>query len=343
MDGIPVIQSKLPATGVSIFSVMSRLAEDHGAINLSQGFPDFDCAPQLVEAVARYMREGNNQYAPMQGVFVLREALSRKIELLYGRRYDPATEITVTSGATEGLFSTLTALVRPGDEVVLLQPAYDSYGPVVQLSGGIPVFVTLRGPDYRVDWDDVRRAVTSRTRIIVVNSPHNPTGMLLDRDDMRELGAVLQGCYRCAGDDQWIVVTAPDDRALDALGTVTGRPGSRSAAEAHEALASWALTRRPWDAFRELQEAGIAAGVVSQGPDLTEMDEHLRAREAIAQVPHPELGEIPTAQCPIVLDGKRLEVRFSADALSGHTEQVLCEELGMSQVAYRAFAEEGVV
>ena len=187
-----MIRSKLPATGVSIFSVMSRLAEEHGAINLSQGFPDFDCAPELVDAVARCMREGHNQYAPMLGIFALREALSRKIELLYGRRYDPATEITVTSGATEGLFSTLTALVRSGDEVVLLQPAYDSYVPAVQLSGGTPVFVTLRGPDYRVDWGDVRRAVTARTRAIVVNSPHNPTGMLLDRDDLRELTNVLQ-------------------------------------------------------------------------------------------------------------------------------------------------------
>src|SRR5688572_25713912 len=186
------IQSKLPSTGVSIFAVMSRLAEEHGAINLSQGFPDFDCAPELVEAVARAMREGHNQYAPMPGLFALREALSRKIELLYGRRYDPATEITVTSGATEGIFSTLTALVRPGDEVVLLQPAYDSYAPAVQLSGGTPVYVTLRGPDYRVDWDDVRRAVTPRTRVIMVNTPHNPTGMVLDRDDMRQLAAVLQ-------------------------------------------------------------------------------------------------------------------------------------------------------
>ena len=187
-----MIRSKLPSTGVSIFSVMSRLAEEHDAINLSQGFPDFDCAPELVDAVARCMREGHNQYAPMLGIFALREALSRKIELLYGRRYDPATEITVTSGATEGLFSTLTALVRSGDEVVLLQPAYDSYVPAVQLSGGTPVFVTLRGPDYRVDWGDVRRAVTARTRAIVVNSPHNPTGMLLDRDDLRELTNVLQ-------------------------------------------------------------------------------------------------------------------------------------------------------
>jgi methionine aminotransferase len=187
------LQSKLPASGVSIFSVMSRLAEEHGAINLSQGFPDFDCAPELVETVARYMREGYNQYAAMPGVFSLREALSHKIERLYGRHYDPATEITVTSGATEGLFATITALVHRGDEVLLFQPAYDSYAPAVQLSGGIPTYVTLRGPDYRVDWDEVRRAITPRTRVIMVNSPHNPTGMVFDRDDLRELGRVLQG------------------------------------------------------------------------------------------------------------------------------------------------------
>jgi methionine aminotransferase len=186
------VQSKLPSTGVSIFSVMSRLADEHGAINLSQGFPDFDCAPELVETVARWMRDGHNQYAPMLGVFALREAVARKIELLYGRRYDPATEITVTSGATEGIFSTLTALVRPGDEVVLLQPAYDSYIPAVQLSGGTPVLVTLRAPDYHVDWDDVRRVVTPRTRVIMVNSPHNPTGMVFDREDLRQLASVLE-------------------------------------------------------------------------------------------------------------------------------------------------------
>ena len=187
------VQSKLPSTGVSIFAGMSRLAEEHDAINLSQGFPDFDCAPQLVEAVARYMREGYNQYAPMPGVLVLREALAHKIELLYGRRYDPVTEITITTGATEALYSTLTALVRRGDEVVLFQPAYDSYAPAVQLSGGVPRFVTLRRPDYRIDWDEVRRVVTPRTRVIVLNSPHNPTGMVLDRRDLQELGRVLQG------------------------------------------------------------------------------------------------------------------------------------------------------
>ena len=192
MSLAPAIRSKLPSTGVSIFQVMSRLAEEHGAINIGQGFPDFPCAPELVDAVARCMRDGHNQYAPMPGVAVLREALSRKIERLYGRRYDPATEITVTSGATEALFSTLTALVRAGDEVVVFQPAYDSYVPAIQLSGGTPRFVTLRGPDYRVDWDEVRQAVTAQTRVILLNTPHNPTGTTWRRDDMRELAAVLQ-------------------------------------------------------------------------------------------------------------------------------------------------------
>jgi methionine transaminase len=188
---VQAIRSKLTSTGVSIFAVMSRLAEEHGAINLSQGFPDFDCAPELVEAVARCMREGHNQYAPMPGVPVLREAVSAKIERIYGRRYDPGTEIVVTSGATEGLFSALTALVHAGDEVILFQPAYDSYLPAVQLSGGVPRFVTLRPPSYRIDWDEVRRAVAPRTRVIVLNSPHNPTGTILDASDIRELASLL--------------------------------------------------------------------------------------------------------------------------------------------------------
>jgi methionine aminotransferase len=128
----------------------------------------------------------------MLGVPALRDALARKIELLYGRKYDPATEMCVTSGATEGLFSTLTALVRPGDEVLLFQPAYDSYAPAIQLSGGTPVYVTLRRPDYCIDWDEVRRAITPRTRVILVNTPHNPTGMVLDQDDIRELERVLE-------------------------------------------------------------------------------------------------------------------------------------------------------
>ena len=186
------MRSKLPDTGVTIFTTMSRLALEHGAINLSQGFPDFNCAPELIDAVTRYMREGHNQYAPMPGVIPLREALSMKIERLYGHKYDPVTEITVTSGATEALFATLTALVHPGDEVLLFQPAYDSYVPAIQLSGGTPVFVTLHPPDYRIDWDAARRALTPRTRAIVLNSPHNPTGMILTADDMRELARLLE-------------------------------------------------------------------------------------------------------------------------------------------------------
>ena len=188
---VQTLRTKLPSSGVSIFAVMSRLAAEHQAINLSQGFPDYDCDPALIDAVARYMRDGHNQYAPMPGVLALREALAMKIERLYGRRYDPATEIAVTTGATEGLFAALTALVHPGDEVLLFQPAYDSYTPAVTLSGGIPRYVTLRYPDYRIDWDDVRRALSPRTRVIVVNTPHNPTGMTWSRADVLELGRLL--------------------------------------------------------------------------------------------------------------------------------------------------------
>jgi len=191
MSALTTLRSRLPTTGVSIFTTMSRLAEEHGAINLSQGFPDFDCDPGLVDRVVHHMRAGRNQYAPMPGLMALREALSDKIAAMYGRRYDPVTEVLVTAGATEGLFSALAALVHPGDEVILLQPAYDSYVPAVRLNGGEPRFVTLRAPDYRIDWSEVRRAVTSRTRVIVLNSPHNPTGMVLTEADLDELEAVL--------------------------------------------------------------------------------------------------------------------------------------------------------
>ena len=185
------VLSKLPSSGVSIFEVMSGLARQHQAVNLSQGFPDFGCAPELVDAVAHYMREGYNQYAQMPGVPALREALAMKIEHLYGRRYDPVTQIAITTGATEALFAALTALVRPGDEVVLFQPAYDSYLPAVQLSGGVPRYVTLRYPRYQIDWDEVRRVVTPKTRVIVLNTPHNPTGMMWGLDDVRALADVL--------------------------------------------------------------------------------------------------------------------------------------------------------
>lgn len=193
MSATAQIVSKLPDIGTSIFAVMTRLANEHGAINLSQGFPDFACDPALIEAVARAMRDGHNQYAPMPGVLALRQAIAAKVQTLYGPAYDPVTEIQITSGATAGLYATLTALVQPGDEVILFEPCYDSYVPVIRLSGGTPVFVSLRYPDYRVDWDVVKRKISPRTRAILVNTPHNPTGTTWTADDMRQLASLVDG------------------------------------------------------------------------------------------------------------------------------------------------------
>ena len=187
------IQSKLPSVGTTIFTVMSRLAADLGAINLSQGYPDFDCDPELVEAVARHMRAGRNQYAPMQGVLPLREAIADKYETFYRRRYDPETEVTVTSGGTEAIFNAVAAVVHDGDEAIVLEPCYDSYVPAIELSGGTAVVVPLRFPDYSIDWDAVRAAVTARTRLIMLNSPHNPAGAILTSTDIRELIATVEG------------------------------------------------------------------------------------------------------------------------------------------------------
>ena len=187
------LQSKLPSVGTTIFTVMSKLAADVGAINLSQGFPDFDCDPALVEAVARHMREGRNQYAPMQGVPALRQAVAAKFASLYGAEYDPETEVTVTSGGTEAIFDAVAALVHPGDEVIVFEPCYDSYVPAVEVNGGKAVVVSLRYPDYAVPWDEVRAAVTPRTRMIVINSPHNPAAVILDAGDVAELAKVIEG------------------------------------------------------------------------------------------------------------------------------------------------------
>lgn len=187
------LDSKLPSVGTTIFTVMSRLATELGAINLSQGFPDFDCDPALVDAVAGHMRAGRNQYAPMQGVLPLRQAISAKYEHFHGRRYDPDTEVTVTSGGTEAIFDAVAAVVRPGDEAIVLEPCYDSYVPAIELSGGVAVPVTLRFPDYSVDWDAVGAAVTPRTRMLIINSPHNPTGAVLDREDIGALADTVRG------------------------------------------------------------------------------------------------------------------------------------------------------
>ena len=186
------LRSKLPSVGTTIFTVMSKLAADVGAINLSQGFPDFDCDPALVDAIARHMREGRNQYAPMQGVPALREAIAAKFAELYGAIYDPETEVTVTSGGTEALFDAVAAVVQPGDEVIVFEPCYDSYVPAIELNGGKPVVISLRFPEYAVPWDEVRAAVSSRTRLLIFNSPHNPTATILDAHDLAELTRLVE-------------------------------------------------------------------------------------------------------------------------------------------------------
>jgi len=187
------IQSKLPDVGVTIFTVMTQLAIENQAINLSQGFPDFDPDPQLRELVWKYMQAGHNQYAPMQGVPALREKIAAKTEALYGRTCDPVTEITVTAGATEGLFAAITTAVQPGDEVIIIEPAYDAYVPVIELNGGRPVFVKMTFPDYRVDWAALKKALTPKTRMIILNSPHNPTGSVLSAEDIQSLRDLVAG------------------------------------------------------------------------------------------------------------------------------------------------------
>jgi methionine aminotransferase len=187
------LDSKLPAVGTTIFTVMSQLAAETGAINLSQGFPDFACDPALIDAVARHMRDGRNQYAPMPGVPALREAIAAHYAAVYGQSYDPGSEVTVTSGATEAIFDAVCAVIRPGDEAIVLEPCYDSYVPAIELCGGRAVPVALAPPAYAVDWDAVRAALTPRTRLILVNSPHNPTGTILSPADLDALAGVVDG------------------------------------------------------------------------------------------------------------------------------------------------------
>jgi len=180
-------QSKLPQTGTTIFTVMSALAQQAGAINLSQGFPDFDCPPELVKLVDKAMQQGHNQYAPMAGVLTLREAIAAKTQGLYGTIYHPDNEITVTAGGTQAIFTAICAAVHPNDEVIIFEPAYDCYAPAIQLMGGIVKRMELEPPDYRINWNMVRRLVSSHTKMIILNSPHNPTGTVLQEEDMREL------------------------------------------------------------------------------------------------------------------------------------------------------------
>jgi methionine aminotransferase len=187
------LRSKLPATGTTIFTVMSALAVEHGAVNLGQGFPDYAIDPELIELVGVAMRAGHNQYPLMAGVMKLREAIAAKALRLYGRAYDAEREVTVTTGATQAIYTAIQALAHAGDEVIVFEPAYDSYIPSVRLAGAKPVALPLTVPDYRIDWPSVARAITPRTRVILINTPNNPGTSVLTADDRNMLATLVRG------------------------------------------------------------------------------------------------------------------------------------------------------
>ncbi|MEO3406133.1 methionine aminotransferase [Mucilaginibacter sp. CAU 1740] len=188
---IPVV-SKLPQTGTTIFTVMSALANELGAINLSQGFPDYDCSPELIELVNKAMKAGHNQYAPMAGVMALRERIAEKTEKLYGAVYNPETEITITAGGTQAIFTAISAVIHPNDEVIIFEPAFDCYAPAIKLMGGVVKSLALEPPDYRIAWDMVKRLINQKTKMIILNSPHNPTATILRKEDIDELSALVK-------------------------------------------------------------------------------------------------------------------------------------------------------
>ena len=187
------IQGKLPQVGTTIFTTMSGLANEHNAINLSQGFPGFSISEELISLVNKYMLEGKNQYAPMAGVLELREEISALQREFYAANYNPDSEITITSGATQGIYTTISALVHPGDEVIMFSPAYDCYGPAVEVNGGKSVFIELNSEDYSIPWEQVRDSITDRTKMILVNSPHNPTGAIWTAEDLERLVELVVG------------------------------------------------------------------------------------------------------------------------------------------------------
>jgi methionine transaminase len=185
------IASKLPNVGTTIFTVMSSLAQQHKAINLSQGFPDFDMSPDLLALTTQAMQNGFNQYAPMAGWLPLRESIAQKVEKLYGTTLNPDTEITITPGGTYAIYTAFTTMIRPGDEVIVFEPAYDSYIPNIEINGGVAVRIALEFPTYKINWATVRERISPRTRIIALNSPHNPTGSVLGDDDIAELRKIV--------------------------------------------------------------------------------------------------------------------------------------------------------
>lgn len=185
--------SKLPKVGTTIFTIMSKMAHEYGAINLAQGFPGFDSDPKLQTLVTKAMAEGYNQYAPMPGIFSLRQKVTQKLNTLYNSDYHPETDITITAGATQAIFTIVAAFIKPQDEVIILKPAYDCYEPAVQVQGGKVVPIQLHAPHYKVDWEAVKKAITPRTKMLFINTPHNPTGTILEEEDMLALQRIVEG------------------------------------------------------------------------------------------------------------------------------------------------------
>ena len=188
-----MIRPKDPNIKTSVFAVMSKMANDYNAVNLSQGFPDFGVSDELINLVSKYMREGYNQYAPMPGVLSLREKLSEKLYKLYNHKYNPETEITITAGGTQALHSAISTIINEGDEAIIFEPAYDSYAPVVRLNGGRPVFIRLKYPDYDINWETVNQMINSKTRLIIINSPQNPSGKIFSDEDLQSLKKIVAG------------------------------------------------------------------------------------------------------------------------------------------------------
>lgn len=180
-------KSKLPNAGTTIFSVMTALANEHNAINLSQGFPNFETSDELISLVSFYMKKGMNQYAPMQGIISLREVIAEKVQECYQANYSPESEITITAGGTEAIYVAITSIIREEDEVIIFEPAYDCYGPTIQLAGGIPISIQLTAPDFSIDWGNVKKLISHKTKMIIINTPHNPGGSVMSHEDMIEL------------------------------------------------------------------------------------------------------------------------------------------------------------
>ena len=188
-----VLKSKLPNVGTTIFTVMSALANEHKAINLSQGFPDFDVDEKLISLIHQYYQKGMNQYAPMPGLLSLRETIAEKCNYLYGVDINADTEITITPGGTEAIFSAITAVIHPNDEVIIFEPAYDCYAPAIELCGGVPVYIQLKTPDFKIDWEDVKKRINHKTKLIIINTPHNPSGSIMTDSDMLQLQKIIDG------------------------------------------------------------------------------------------------------------------------------------------------------